>query len=333
LAAVDDAGRDPHWLRQPAQRRRHEAAGQRRQLPERGRLAHGHQRHAGDDGVQLEERRVLPHAGRPGADADAGRGGRAREGDPRVRPARLLGGARHVPRRRRRVHRPVARRRFQERSRRRPQAGGTNLGTGQGGRHSGQVRRTGGRGERAKQADQAGGGGVVRPHDIAARCQREVWIFSAQHARHRAGAVRAAQGADLSANRLALPTGGLRRHGEADARVAWPSALRQPRQRRAQVRLGPRRQQEGVQQRQDFRSLRHHPHAQAGTRHAQGTGAENLRPRDQAVHRRVLSVGRIPGHDPHHPRGGRAVQDRRFTDATKPRKTMATWCRWRPASR
>ena len=34
LAAVDDAGRDPHRLRQSAQRRRHESAGQRRQLPE-----------------------------------------------------------------------------------------------------------------------------------------------------------------------------------------------------------------------------------------------------------------------------------------------------------
>jgi DNA topoisomerase III len=62
------------------------AAGRRRALPLRGRLAGRHQRHAGDDRVQQQGRRLLPDHRRPGADAHAGDRGRPRGAHPQVRP-------------------------------------------------------------------------------------------------------------------------------------------------------------------------------------------------------------------------------------------------------
>jgi DNA topoisomerase III len=71
-------------------------SGGRRALPRRGRLAGRHQRHAGDDRLQQQGRRLLQDHGGPRADADAGDRGRARGEDPAVRAARLLGGARDL---------------------------------------------------------------------------------------------------------------------------------------------------------------------------------------------------------------------------------------------
>ena len=72
MAAVDDAGRDPRRLRRSC-------AATSEMLPladaarcrSRGRLAGRHQRHARDDRVQLQGRRLLPDHRRPRADADA----------------------------------------------------------------------------------------------------------------------------------------------------------------------------------------------------------------------------------------------------------------------
>ena len=68
----------PRSLRAIARRRVDAPAGGCGGVPFRSRLAGGHQRHPRDDGVQLEDGRVPPHDGWPGADADAGDPRRAR---------------------------------------------------------------------------------------------------------------------------------------------------------------------------------------------------------------------------------------------------------------
>ena len=114
VAAVDDPGRDPRRVRQAAQRRGDAAARRRGRVPVGIRLAGRHQRHARDDRVQFQVGRLPADDGGPCADADAGDPGRARGKDPRLRAPRLLGGARHVPRRRRAVRRPLVRRKIQK---------------------------------------------------------------------------------------------------------------------------------------------------------------------------------------------------------------------------
>ncbi len=114
-----------------AHRRRDAPARRRRRLPLRIGLARRHQRHAGDDGVQLEVRRLPPDDRRPRADADARDPGRARGEDPRVRVAQVLGGAGDVPRERRRVRRPLVRREWKKKDRRprRPRRAAVGRGT------------------------------------------------------------------------------------------------------------------------------------------------------------------------------------------------------------
>ena len=76
------------------------------------------------------------------------------------------------------------------------------------------------------EADDAGAAAALRPHDPAARSQRPLRLSRAHDAVDRAGALREAQGADLSADRLALAAGGSRRHGEArDERALHDRAL------------------------------------------------------------------------------------------------------------
>ena len=94
MAAIDDARGDPRRLRALARRPRVAAARRRRGVPLRIRLARRHQRHARDDRVQLEERRLPQDPGGARADADAGDPGRARREDQALRLARLLGSAR-----------------------------------------------------------------------------------------------------------------------------------------------------------------------------------------------------------------------------------------------
>ena len=77
----------------------------------------------------------------------------------------------------------------------------------------------------------------------------------------RAGAVRKAQGADLSADRRARAARGLRRHGqEDDGRARRCQGIRALRQAGAQGRLG-QAEQADLRQQQDLRPLRHHPDA------------------------------------------------------------------------
>ena len=74
----------------------------------------GHQRHARDDCVQLQGRRLLSDHRRTGADADARHPGRARGKDPSIHGARLLGSARALRRQGGRVPWPLVRPAVQE---------------------------------------------------------------------------------------------------------------------------------------------------------------------------------------------------------------------------
>ena len=97
-----------------------------------------------------------------------------------------------------------------------------------------------------------------------------------------------------------------------DARDAGGDQLRHVRRPDSEERVG-QAQQAHLQQRQGLGPLRHHPdlaRAQAPER----AGGEALRHGHQAVPRRVLSGGGVPGDHTHHARGGRAVQDRRQGD-------------------
>ena len=88
--------------------------------------------------------------------------------------------------------------------------------------------------------------------------------------------------------------------------------LRHLRRPDSQERVG-QAEQAHLQQCQGLGPLRHHPdlaRAQAPER----AGSQALRHGHQAVPRRVLSGGGVPGDHPHHPRGGRALQDRRQGD-------------------
>ena len=180
----------------------------------RGRLAGRHQRHARDDGVQLARRRLLPDHRRPRADADAGRSwSSARRRSASIRAARLLGGARHLRRRR-----PASTtgKWFDEKWKKNdddPDARADRLWD-----------EADAAGDRRRSARQAGHASPRRPsparraapllYDLTT-LQREAngrFGFSRQdHAVARAGAVREAQGADLSAHRLARAARGLPR--------------------------------------------------------------------------------------------------------------------------
>ncbi len=96
LAAVDDPGLDTRRLRATSPRRVHASPRRCRRLPVRIRLAGGHQRHARDDGVQLQIRRLSADDGWARTNADPCHTCRARREDPSVPGPRLLGGARHI---------------------------------------------------------------------------------------------------------------------------------------------------------------------------------------------------------------------------------------------
>src|SRR6185437_15467885 len=89
-------------------------ARRRRRLPLRVGLAGRHQRHAGDDRVQLEGGRLPAHDGRARADADTRDHRRPRGEDPRVHVASLLGAHGDVRRQGWRVRRTLVRRGVQE---------------------------------------------------------------------------------------------------------------------------------------------------------------------------------------------------------------------------
>ena len=284
---------DPRRVRAAAQRRDDAAAGRRRGLPVGGRLARRHQRHARDDGVQLEVGRVPADDRGPRADAHARDPRRARGEDPRVPAARLLGDRRHVPRRRRRVHGPLVRREVQAlRGRPRPPRRAP-VGGGARARHRRHVRGQAGHRHRGGEADDAEPAAAVRPHEPAARGQRPLRLLGAHDAVARAGAVREAQGPHLSADRRARAAGGLHRHRERHAGgTARDQRVRRLRARDPEAEVGAA-EQAHLRQLEDLRPLRDHPHARAAEEPERGRG-QALRPRRAALPRRVLSGGRAP---------------------------------------
>ena len=125
--------------------------------------------------------------------------------------------------------------------------------------------------------------------------------FSGAHdALARAGAVREAQGAHLSAHRLARAARGLPRHregrrmkvlGETNAYGSFAAPG-------AEAEVGEA-QQAHLRQHEDLGPLRHHPDAAAAEASERG-GAEALRHGGAALSRRVLSGGRVPADHAHH---------------------------------
>ena len=183
------------------------------------------------------------------------------------------------------------------------------MGRGEGARHRREVRGQAGHRHRGIEALDAEPAAALRPHDAPARGQRAVRLLGAHDALARAGALREAQGADLSAHRLARAAGGLSRHRAPDdggARGDGP--LRRARPAGAEGEVDPAEQAD-LRQRQGLRPLRDHPDADRAEAPVRGR-AEALRLRRQALPRGVPSGRRVPRHHADHARGGRAVQDR-----------------------
>ena len=220
LAAVHDARPPSARASRTCATTRRCAAGRRGGVPLGIRLAGRHQRHAGDDGVQLEDGRLPPHDRGPGADADAGDPGRARGPHQELRLEGLLGNPRHVRRQGGRIPRALVRREVRQEGRRERPEARAPLGCQAGRSHPRQMPRQAGHRHRGKQADDAALAVALRSDQPAARGQRPVRLLGQDHALAGAGALREAQGADLSAHRLARPAGGLPRHGQDDARHA-----------------------------------------------------------------------------------------------------------------
>jgi hypothetical protein len=80
--------------------------------------------------------------------------------------------------------------------------------------------------DRGEQAGDAAFAPALRFDQFAARGQRALWFFGQEHAGAGPDFVRAPQGIDLSANRFALPAGGLSGHGHGDVANAGRHALR-----------------------------------------------------------------------------------------------------------
>ena len=124
---------------------------------------------------------------------------------------------------------------------------------------------------------------------------------------HRAKPVRAPQGPDLPAYRLAPPAGRLPGRGQGHLRHAGRLRHEAPgaaRRHRAQGRLR-QAQQAHLRQRQGQRPLCHHPDA-ASAQRPERSRAEAVRPGGAPLHGGVLPQRRVPGHHPHH--GGRRPQ-------------------------
>ncbi|CAA9437947.1 MAG: DNA topoisomerase III, Burkholderia type, partial [uncultured Ramlibacter sp.] len=234
-------------------------------------------------------------------------GGRARGADPQVRQPRLLGDPRQLPGRSRRVPGQVVRPQVEEepRGRRAPGRPGVVAGRGYEDRRRG-ARQASHR-DGGVQADHAGLAAAVRPDLPAARGQRPLRLLGQDHAGPGAEPVRAAQGADLSADRFARAARGLPRHRQADhghagrQRHGPPGALREAGDRR-QLRQA---EQADLRQRQGQRPLRHHPDA-AGAQRPVGRRAEAVRPGGAPLPVGVLPECGVHGDDAHHDRGPHA---------------------------
>ena len=175
----------------------------------------------------------------------------------------------------------------------------------------------------------------------AARGQRPLRLLGQDHAVDRPGAVRTAQGADLSADRLARAARGLPADGDGRRlqRLDGSASSMRRSPGRSSSKDWVKPEQADLRQRQGLGPLRDHPDPAAAEEPVR-CRAEDLRPGGAPLPGRVLSRGRVPGHHPHH-HGRRAhVQDRR-QGAGQPglaghlrqgghsaRATARTWCRW-----
>ena len=233
---------------------------------------------------------------RPRADADARHPGRARGEDQALRAARLLGSARHVRRQGRRIHRPLVRREAS----RRPTTTRAQRAERLWDEAKADAIRAKCEGKPGIVTEEAKPSTQSPPllYDLTS-LQREAngrFGFSAQdHAVARAGAVRKAQGAHLSADRFARAARGLHRHGQARR---WSALDGLERLSRAFAKKIARREvgeaeQADLRQQQDLGSLRDHPDAAAAESAERGR-AEALRPGRRALPRGVLPAGRIP---------------------------------------
>ena len=156
--------------------------------------------------------------------------------------------------------------------------------------------------ERARAAAAA-----VRPDVAAADRQPPFGLSARAHARGGAGALRAPQGPDLSAHRLAPPAE--RRGGELPklfAALAQLPELR-ARSRRRCWPTAARALAARVRRRQGARPPRHHPHRQGGALgRAASRRAAHLRSGRAALPGRVSPRRRVRGHRGRHPRRVRA---------------------------
>ena len=315
VAAVDDACGDPRRLPEPARRQRPAAAGRCRGLPIRGRLAGRHQRHARDDRVQFQDRRLPQDHSRPRAVSDAGDPGRPGREDQALRLAPVFRDPWRVRGREGDLSRPLVRRDLhpgEGPAERRPPRSGTE-GRAVVGRRARQcdrrqVPRQAGCGHRRDETVDPAVAAAVRPDQPAARGQRPLRLLGEDHAVDRPGPVREAQGAHLSANRLARVAGRLCRNRQCHAGSNVWHPLCEAGRTDPEVGLGEA-EQAHLQQREGKRSLRHHPNADDAQSAVRG-GREDLRPGHQALHGGVLPAGGIPADHAHHAGRGRAVQDR-----------------------
>ncbi len=137
---------------------------------------------------------------------------------------------------------------------------------------------------------------ALRPHLAAARGQQPLRLLGAPHARRGPAPLRGAQGADLSADQLALSA---RRHGrrdQADRRPRGPAP--RVRQGRA-VRARPRRAAAGPgrRRRQGHRPPRDHPHQRRAPARQDGRRRPSrLRHGHPPLPRRLPSRGGVREH-------------------------------------
>ena len=226
-----------------AQRRGDAAARRCGGVPVRIGLAGRHQRHARDDRVQLQIGRLPADDRRPRADADLGDPGRARREDPRVPRRAATGRCSALSRRGRRSTTAAGSTRTFKKSdddpdRRAERLWDEDPGAG----HRRHVRGEARHRHRGDQALDAGRAAALRPDQPPARGQRSIRPFGAHDAVARAGAVRKAQGADLSANGFARAARGLPGHRQGDdGSAARVERLRGLRRTDPEVQVGQAR--------------------------------------------------------------------------------------------
>ena len=291
--------------------REHAAARRRGEMPLGGRLAGRHQRHARDDRVQQpdERDRLLQDHRRPRADADARDPGRAR-GAHHALSSRAITGKCTRASAPRRASTPAAGSTRSSRRTTTPSARPSACGRQPPPRPS--SRRAHGKPGTVEEETKPTTQLSPLLFDLTS-LQREAngrFGFSARtHALARAGALRAAQGADLSAHRLARAAGGLPPHGQEDAGHAHRRPKPYAPFAKNVLKNGWVKPNKRIFDNTKIsRPLRDHPDA-AGAQAPERGRAEALRPGGAPLPRRVPSRRRVPADDAHH-HGRRSISSR-----------------------